>query len=140
MKFEIDGREYEDYQLSNQQIVELIEGDNEVTDMGHEFLMEKVYERFKNDCCARYGEDNNDVFARQFSDYVNRCPNDFEKAAKKMSCEHRYLQNEMFKVFLKYIKILAKKYENGRYDDRNKYACEISKKIIDFFNEIDYPY
>jgi len=47
MKFEIDGREYEDYQLSNQQIVELIEGDNEVTDMGHEFLMEKVYERFK---------------------------------------------------------------------------------------------
>ena len=47
MKFEIDGREYEDYELSNAQIIELIEGDNDVTDMGYEFLMEKVYERFK---------------------------------------------------------------------------------------------
>ena len=41
MKFIIDGREYEDYQLSNEQIVRLIEGDNEITDMGHEFLMKR---------------------------------------------------------------------------------------------------
>ena len=140
MKFTIDGREYEDYQLSNEQIVELLEGDHEVTDMGREFLMKKVYERFKSEACARKGESRDELFARKFSDYVNTCPNDFEKAAKKMSCEHRYLQNEMFKVFLEYIKILAKNYENGRFDARNKYACETSETIIYYFNEIDYPY
>ena len=140
MKFTIDGREYEDYQLSNEQIVRLLEGDYEVTDMGHDFLMKKVLERFKYNLCPKSGEDNNDVFAHFFSAYVNRCPNNFKKAAKRMSMEHRYLQNEMFKVCLNYIKILAENCENGYYDPRNKYACETSKKIIDYFKEIDYPY
>jgi hypothetical protein len=140
MKFTIDGREYEDYQLSNEQIVRLLEGDYEVTDMGHDFLMKKVLERFKYNLCPKGGEDNNDVFAHFFSDYVNRCPNNFKKAAKRMSMEHRYLQNEMFKVCLEYIKQLAENCENGWYDPRNKYACETSKKIIDYFKEIDYPY
>ena len=139
MKFTIDGREYEDYQLSNEQIAELIDGN---TLMGSEksYLMEKAYQRFKHECCARNGESRDELFARNFSDYVNTCPNNFEKAAKKMSCEHRYLQNEMFKVFLEYIKILAENCENGWYDPRNKYAAETSKKIIDYFKEIDYPY
>ena len=104
------------------------------------FIKDKIVERFMNDCCARCGEDNNDVFARQFSNYVNRCPNDFKKAAEKMSHEHRYLQNEMFKVCLDYIKVLAENCENGWFDARNEYACETSKKIIDYFKEINYPY
>lgn len=139
MKFTIDGREYEDYQLSNEQIVSLIDGD---TLMGSEkaFLMEKAYQRFKHECCAKNGETNDDVFARQFSNYVNRCPNDFKKAAKAMGRDHRYLQNEMFKVFMSYIKILAENCENGCYDPRNEYAAETSKKIIDYFKEINYPY
>lgn len=140
MKFTLNGREYEDYQLSNAQIIELIEGDNEVTDMGHEFLMKKVYERFKNTLCPKSGEDNNDVFAHFFSEYVNHCPNDFGRAASTMCREHRYLQNEMFKVCLEYIKDLAENCERGSYDPRNKYACETSKKIIDFFKEINHPY
>lgn len=140
MKFMIDGREYEDYQLSNEQIVELLEGDNEVTDMGHDFLMKKVYERFKSGCCARKGEGRDELFARNFSDYVNRCPNDFKKAAKKMSCDHRYLQSEMFKVFMEYIKILAENFDNGFYDDRNEYACATSKAIIEYFEKVGYPF
>jgi hypothetical protein len=138
-KFVIDGREYETYELSNEQMVRLANS-KELSDADKAFIKDKIVERFMNDCCARCGEDNNDVFARQFSDYVNRCPNDFKKAAKRMSMEHRYLQNEMFKVCLEYIKKLAENCENGYYDPRNKYAAETSKKIIDFFNEIDYPY
>ena len=57
-----------------------------------------------------------------------------------MCREHRYLQNEMFKVCLEYIKELANCYECGRFDPRNQYAAETSKKIIDYFKEIDYPY
>jgi hypothetical protein len=54
--------------------------------------------------------------------------------------EHRYLQNEMFKVCLEYIKKLADNCEKGYYDPRNEYAAETSKKIIDYFKEINYPY
>ena len=140
-KFTIDGREYEDYQLSNEQIVKLIEGD---TLMGSEksFLMEKVYQRFKYDLCPRKneGEDDDDVFARFFGNFVNGKCHNKKKVAEKMCREHRYLQNEMFKVCLEYIKKLADNCENGWFDPRNKYAAETSKKIIDFFKEIDYPY
>lgn len=138
-KFVIDGREYETYELSNEQMVHLANG-NELMGADKAFIKDKIVERFMNDCCARCGEDNNDVFARQFSNYVNRCPNDFKKAAEKMSHEHRYLQNEMFKVCLDYIKVLAENCENGWFDARNEYACETSKKIIDYFKEINYPY
>ena len=40
MKFYIDGREYEDYQLSNEQIVRLLNSED-ITDMGYNFLVEK---------------------------------------------------------------------------------------------------
>lgn len=136
MKFTINGREYEDYQLSNEQIVELLEGDNEVTDMGHDFLMKKVYDRFKSECCARKGEGRDELFARNFSNYVNRCPNDFKKAAKAMGCEHRYLQSEMFKMCIEYIKVLAEHYNNGCYDPRNEWACSTAYSIINEFNTL----
>ena len=140
MKFTIDGREYEDYQLSNEQIVELLEGDHEVTDMGHDFLMKKVYERFKYECCAKNGETNDDVFARQFSNYVNGKLNSRLKVAEKMASDHRYLQSEMFHVCLEYIKMLASAYKRGWYDGRNEYACMTSKLMIDHLTDIKHPY
>lgn len=141
MKFTIDGREYADYELSNEQIVRLIEGDNKVTDIGEEmFLKNKVYERFKYDLCPKSGEDNDDVFARFFGNFVNGKCHSKKKVAERMCREHRYLQNEMFKVCLEYIKKLAENCENGYFDPRNQYAAETSKKIIDYFKEIDYPY
>lgn len=140
MKFTINGREYEDYELSNAQIVELLEGDHDVTDMGHEFLMKKVYERFKSELCPKCGEDKNDVFAHFFSNYVNRCPNDFKRAANTMGREHRYLQNEMFKVCMAYIKVLKEAYEDGRYDDRNEYAVKTANKILSLLEAEKWPY
>ena len=140
MKFTIDGREYEDYQLSNEQIVRLLEGDYEVTDMGHDFLMKKVLERFKYDLCPKSGEDTDDVFARFFGNYVNGKCHDKKKVAEIMCREHRYLQNEMFHVCMKFIIKLAENCEKGYYDPRNKYAAETSKKIIDFFKQINWPY
>ena len=131
MKFEIDGREYEDYQLSNEQIVRLLEGDYEVTDMGHDFLMEKVLERFKNECCPQYGETNENVFVRSFSRFVNgRCGNK-EKVAELMCNEHRYLQTQMFYVCLAYIRKLAENMEKGNFDLRNMYACQTAKQMIE---------
>lgn len=147
-KFTIDGREYADYELSNEQIARLIDGrflemdDTHINSDEREFLMKKVYERFKNDLCPRKieGEDDDDVFARFFGNFVNGKLISKKKVAEKMCREHRYLQNEMFKVCLEYIKKLADNCENGCYDPRNKYAVETSKKIIDYFKEINYPY
>ena len=141
MKFTIDGREYEDYQLSNAQIVRLIEGDTLISNE-RSLLLERVYQRFKYGLCPREneGENNDDVFARFFGNFVNGKCHSKKKVAEKMCKEHRYLQNEMFKVCLEYIKKLAENCENGWYDPRNEYACETSKKIIDYFKEIDYPY
>lgn len=140
MKFTLNGREYEDYQLSNEQIVELIEGDHDVTDMGHEFLMKKVYERFKYELCPKSGEDNDDVFARFFGNFVNGKCHDKKKVADLMCREHRYLQNEMFKVCMAYIKKLAENASKGYYDPRNQYACNTAKIIINALDEKNWAY
>jgi hypothetical protein len=138
MKFTINGREYEDYELRNGQIVDLIEnGDLSSDEM--DCLNKKVYQKFKL-LCPRNGETNDNVFVRFFSDFVNGKMNSQTKVAKLMCNEHRYLQNEMFKVCMEFIKQLGENFENGRYDGRNKYACETANKIIDNLKEIDWPY
>ena len=138
-KFTIDGREYESYELSNEQIVKLIEEEPNGSEKRNA-LTEIMMGRFKYDLCAKGGENADDVFARFFGNFVNGKCHSKKKVAEKMCCEHRYLQNEMFKVCLEYIKKLAENCDKGYYDPRNKYAAETSKKIIDYFNEIDYPY
>ena len=139
-KFMIDGREYESYQLSNEQLVRLIKDDTKACSEDRDFLMEKVLERFEYDLCPRSGENDDDVFARFFGNFVNGKLHSKEHVAEMMCREHRYLQNEMFKVCLEYIKLLAENCEKGFYDGRNQYAAQTSKKIIDNFKEIDYPY
>ena len=139
-KFTIDGREYESYQLSNEQIVRLIKDDTKACSEDIDFLMEKVLERFEYDLCPKCGENTDDVFARFFGNFVNGKLHSKKHVAEVMCREHRYLQNEMFKVCLEYIKLLAEKCENGCFDPRNQYAAQTSKKIIDYFKEIDYPY
>jgi len=143
-KFTIDGREYEYYQLSNEQIVRLVR-DNEVpnenlTANERAYLVEKIIDRFEYDLCPKCGENTDDVFARFFGNFVNGKLHSKKHVAEVMCREHRYLQNEMFKVCLEYIKLLAENCEKGWFDPRNQYAAETSKKIIDYFKEIDYPY
>lgn len=144
MKFTIDGREYNDYELSNEQIVRLVR-DNEVPNENltadeRAYLVEKIIDKFEYDLCPKSGETNDDVFARFFSSFANGKLTSRKHVAEVMCNEHRWIQNEMFKVCLAYIKKLAENYEDGRFDGRNQYAAETSKKIIDYFKEIDYPY
>lgn len=135
MKFTIDNREYEAYELSNEQIVKLLEKEPNGSEKRNA-LTEIMIGRFKYDLCAKSGETRDDVFARFFSNYVNRCPNDFKKAAKAMGREHRYLQSEMFKMCIEYIKVLAEHYDNGCYDPRNQWACKTAKTLITEYNSL----
>ncbi len=129
MKFKIDNYEVEDYQLSNNDIKTLLESGS-LTDEENEFLRNRALERFFYDSCKREGETNDELFGRQFGDFVNGKMRDADAVAEKMSKEHRYLQSEMFKVCLAYIKKLAENYDKGFYDPRNEWASVTSKKML----------
>ena len=131
MKFTVDGRELEAYQLSNRQMVDLIKNDTKAYSDEREYLLDKMLDRFENECCPNYGENNDNVFVRQFSSFVNgKCSNK-ENVAELMSREHRYLQSEMFFVCLAYIRKLAENMKKGNFDLRNAYACQTAKQMIE---------
>ena len=134
MTFNINGREYNDFELSNEEVLVLLESDK-ISAEERSCLMERVLCRFKHGMCPRPGEGKDELFAHQFSDYVNRCPNDFEKATDTMARDHRYLQQEMFKVCLSYMKKLAQAFQNGCYDPRNEWACKTASEAINHLTE-----
>ena len=139
MKYTINGREYMSYQLSNNDIIQLLNGDT-LTSEQREELTKKVIERFKYHNCPQSDENEDNVFVRQFSDFVNGKCISKQDTAKLMANDHRYLQNEMFKIFLEYIKILADNFDKKRFDPRNQYACTAAKHMIDGLKNADYPY
>lgn len=141
MKFKMNNREYETYQLSNTDLVELLRGETLTVEERTE-LNKALLERFECDLCPRKneGETDDHVFARFFGNFVNGRLRSKKEVAEKMSHEHRYLQNEMFKVCLAYIQKLAENYEKGYYDPRNEYACKASTYMLEGLKTNDYPY
>lgn len=131
IKFNVDGRELAAYQLTNRQMVDLIKSDTKACSEGRDLLMQIVLTRFEIECCPNHGENNDNVFVRQFSSFVNgKCSNK-ENVAELMAREHRYLQSELFFVCLAYIRKLAENYDNDCYDLRNEYACRTAKQMIE---------
>ena len=130
MKFKVDGRELESYQLSNRQMVDLIKSDTKACSEEREHLLDKMLDRFEDECCPQYGETNDNVFVRSFSRFVNGRCGSKAKVAELMAKEHRYLQSEMFFVCMAYIRKMAENFDNGCYDLRNEYACRTAKQMI----------
>ena len=137
MKFKVNGVEKEDYYLSNNEVVNLLKS-SDLTDDEREFLRNVLMNRFENNCCVRDGETDDELFARNVGNFVNGICHNKKNVAKSLSHEHRYLQQEIFTLFLEYVKILAENANNGIYDGRNEWACLTSKEIVDHFKDIDY--
>ena len=133
-KFLINGRTKEVHELTNEELISLINEEN-ISNEDRELLKNKIIERFKYACCKRSGETNDNVFARQFSNFVNGRMLSHNETAKIMANDHRYLQQEMFKVFLAYAKILSINYNNRFYDGRNEYSCRCANEIISALEE-----
>lgn len=135
-KFKINGREQDWYYLTNAELVSLIKSaDTSAEDK--EFLTEKLINKFEYENCPRNSdEDNHNVFARQFSNFVNGKCYDKKKVAELMAKDHRYLVQEMFGIFWEYLKVLDNDYQNGRYDGRNQWCCYSSNKIVEYLKEI----
>ena len=132
--FVINGRTKKEYELTNEELISLV-NDETLSNEDRECIKNKIVGRFETSCCKRSGETNDNVFARQFSDFVNGKMRSRNETAKLMANDHRYLQQEMFKVFLAYAQILANNYNNGRYDGRNEYACKCANEIISALEE-----
>lgn len=133
-KFVINGRETAYYYLTNQELIDLL-NDSNTSKEDKEFLTQQIITRFKYECCPRdKDEDNHDVFARQFENFVNGKCYDMKKTANIMSKKHRYLVQEMFKLFIEFVRKLSQDYDNKRYDGRNEWSAQMSKEIVEHFN------
>lgn len=66
------------------------------------------------------------AFAKAFADFVNGSMCSPDQTGRELTKAHRYLQQQMFKVFLGFMKQLAHNYQQGRYDDRNEWASRLS--------------
>ena len=66
------------------------------------------------------------AFAKEFADFVNGSMCSPDQTGRELTKAHRYLQQQMFKVFLGFMKQLAYNYQQGRYDDRNEWASRLS--------------
>ena len=135
MKFNVNNREVEGWELTNNQVWDLYTNPS-TTKEEKEELNYIIANRFKRDLCQEPGESEEHVFVRFFSDFVNHTAYSKVKIAEGMCTEHRYLQQEMFKVCLEYIKKLAENYNNDYYDGRNEWSCETSKLIVDAMEKI----
>lgn len=77
------------------------------------------------------------------SNFVNRSTHgDYRLAASLVTCEHRYLQQGMFNLFLYAIKQWAEDYEHSQvkgaghhYDARNEHAVKCSYEIVKHLEE-----
>ena len=66
------------------------------------------------------------AFAQEFADFVNGSMCSAEKTGKELTRAHRYLQHQMFNVFICFMRQLALNYKNGFYDRRNECASQLA--------------
>lgn len=128
-KFFVNGREKEWFYLTNRELVDLLK-DEKTSEEDKKYLNDMLLIRFERDNCPDVGEDEHNVFAKQISKFVNGKCHDMEKTARLMANDHRYLVQEMFKLFIAFAKELSKDFFKGAYDPRNQWACSKSVEIM----------
>ncbi len=79
----------------------------------HEFSGETISEQDK-------------AFAQEFANFVNGRMCSAEKTGRELTRVHCYLQQQMFNVFVGFIRQLAFNYQKGFYDVRNEWASRLA--------------
>lgn len=75
--------------------------------------------------------------ANQISELVNSTLFSPLATGVELTTDHRYLQNELFKMFLHFAGQLSRNHETGKFDDRNEFACRCSKVMIEALEQAD---
>ena len=68
------------------------------------------------------------AFAQEFANFVNGRMCSADKTGRELTRAHRYLQQQMFKVFIGFMRQLAHNYQNGFYDERNEWASRLASE------------
>ena len=66
------------------------------------------------------------AFAQEFANFVNGRMCSAENTGRELTRAHRYLQQQMFKMFVGFMRQLAYNYQKGSYDDRNEWASRLA--------------
>lgn len=75
------------------------------------------------------------AFAKEFENFVNGRMASADKTGRELTKAHRYLQQQMFKVFIGFVRQLAINYREGRYDDRNEWTSHLAYMIYNHLLE-----
>ena len=76
--------------------------------------------------------------AEEIADFVNSLGCDTEQFVKQMSTMHRTLQQSFTDLCFQWIRQCAKHHDDGNFDGRNEYSCEVCKKIVDAVDDVNF--
>lgn len=79
-------------------------------------------------------------FAKQFANFTNGVMVSANQTGIEMTRAHRYLQQQMFKVFLGFMRQLAYNYQKGCYDQRNEWASKLASEAYGHLVECELIY
>jgi len=80
------------------------------------------------------------AFAQEFANFVNGRMCSADNTGRELTRAHRYLQQQMFKVFVGFMRQLAYNYQKGTYDDRNEWASRLASEAYTLLIESDLIY
>ena len=80
------------------------------------------------------------AFAQEFANFVNGRMCSAENTGRELTRAHRYLQQQMFKMFVGFMRQLAYNYQKGSYDDRNEWASRLASEAYTRLIESDLIY
>lgn len=80
------------------------------------------YQDFSEEAISKQDKE----FAKEFENFVNGRMRSADDTGMELSRAHRYLQQQMFKVFIGFMRQLAHNYRKGYYDDRNEWASRMA--------------
>lgn len=79
-------------------------------------------------------------FVKSFVDFVNGEMSSEKNIILELANAHRYLQQQIFDLFISFMKELAYNYKNRRYDARNERAACLSAEAYQRLIECDLIY
>lgn len=80
------------------------------------------------------------AFAQEFANFVNGRMCSADQTGKELTRAHRYLQQQMFKVFICFMRQLAYNYKQGACDERNAWASQLASEAYTHLIESEIIY
>ena len=76
--------------------------------------------------------------AEAMADFVNSLGCNNKKFVEEMSLQHRTLQQSFTDLCFEWIRQSAKHHDDGNFDGRNEYSCEVCKRILEFVPDVKF--